>query len=93
MDSGIRPGTHVLVRWAGLPHVSPCHLYPVRELPLFQSVGIVDRIDGRYGEHCVMVVFRGIPVPPFGTAWCDVFTPDASKRLCIPTSSKRPTRR
>ena len=33
----------------------------------------MDQIDERYGEHRVVVVFPGIRVPPFGTAWCDAF--------------------
>jgi hypothetical protein len=45
-------------------------------LPLLQSVGVVDRIDERRGDHCVIVVFRGIACPPFGAPWVDTFTPD-----------------
>jgi hypothetical protein len=71
----ITPGARVLVRWAGVPHVSPCSLHLASDVPLFQNVGTVDRIDARYGEHCVVVVFRSIATPPFGTAWCDTFTP------------------
>ena len=76
MDNHIQPGDLVLVRWAGLPKVSPCPLHLQRELPLFQSVAVVDRIDERRGEHCVVVVFRSTPCPPFGTPWVDAFTPD-----------------
>ena len=76
MNADIKPGDHVLVRWAGVPQTSPCHLHLDRELPLFQSVGVVDRIDERRGDHCVIVVFRGIPCPPFGSGWVDAFTTD-----------------
>jgi hypothetical protein len=61
------PGARVLVCWAGLPRVSPCSLHLASDLPLFQSVGTVDRVDERYGEHSVIVVFRGIACPPFGS--------------------------
>jgi hypothetical protein len=76
MGPVIRPGALVLVRWAGVLHFSPCHLHLARELPLFQSVGTVDRVDKRYGEHCVVVVFQAIPCPPFGGAWVDAFELD-----------------
>jgi hypothetical protein len=36
----------------------------------------VDRIDAWRGEHCVIVVFHGLHVPPFGSCWVDVFQPD-----------------
>jgi hypothetical protein len=48
-----RPG-----RWAGLPQTSPCHLHLTSDVPLFQNVGVVDRIDERYGEHSVVVTDR-----------------------------------
>ena len=76
MNDRITPGALVLVRWAGLPKSSPCQLHLVRELPLFQSVGTVDRIEEHHGEHCVVVVFRSIPCPPFGSPWVDAFIPD-----------------
>jgi hypothetical protein len=76
MSPTIVPGARVLVRWAGLPRVSPCTLHLARELPLFQSVGVVDRVAARYGDHCVIVVFRGIACLPFGSPWLDAFTPD-----------------
>jgi hypothetical protein len=76
MSPTIRPGARVLVRFAGLPQSSPCQLHLVRELPLLQSVGTVDRIDAWRGDHSVVVVFRSIACPPFGSPWVDVFTPD-----------------
>jgi hypothetical protein len=76
MSAAIVPGTRVLVRWAGLPHVSPCGLHLQRDLPLFQQVGVADRIDAWRDEHCVFVVFHGLHVPPFGSLWVDVFRPD-----------------
>ena len=76
MRADIRPGARMLVRWAGLPHVSPCERHLQRDLPLFQQVGIVDRIDAHRGDHHVIVVFRGLHVPPFGLLWVDVFRPD-----------------
>ena len=76
MQPDIRPGTRVLVRWAGLPKVSPCHRHLQSTLPLFQSVGVVDRIDDRRGGHPVVVVFPTIRTPPFGTAWVDTFAAD-----------------
>jgi hypothetical protein len=66
----------VLVRWAGLPYVSPCGRRLQTHLPLFQNVGVVDRIDQHRGEHRVVVVFHGLHVPPFGSCWVDVFRPD-----------------
>ena len=76
MSSPIRPGARVLVRWAGLPHVSPCGRHLERDLPLFQQVGTVDRLEPWRGEHRVVVVFRGLHVPPLGTCWVDAFRPD-----------------
>jgi hypothetical protein len=51
MIPAIRPGARVLLRWAGVPHASPCHLHLQADLPLFQRVGVVDKIDERYGDH------------------------------------------
>ena len=76
MSSPIAPGARVLVRWAGLPHVSPCAQHLQRDLPLFQQIGTVDRIEAWRGEHHVVVVFHGIHVPPFDALWVDVFRPD-----------------
>jgi hypothetical protein len=75
MQPDIRPGTRVLIRWAGLPHVSPCGRHLERDLPLFQQVGIVGRLDEHRGEHRVIVVCHGIHVPPFGSLWVDAFMP------------------
>lgn len=75
MSPVIRPGARVLVRFAGLPAVSPCHLHLTSDVPLFQNVGVVDRMDERYGEHCVVVRFPTIKTEPFGEAWVDAFTP------------------
>lgn len=77
----IRPGDRVLVRWAGLPKTSPCHRHLQSELPLFQSVGVVDRIDERYGQHCLIVLFLTIRTEPFGTAWVDAFRADELVRV------------
>ena len=74
MRPDIRPGARVLIRWAGLPKTSPCHLHLQRDLPLFQQVGVVDRLDERYGEHRYVVGFPTLTVPPFGSAWVDSFT-------------------
>ena len=76
MNTSMVQGSRVLVRWAGVLRASPCQLHLARELPLFQNVGRVDRIDDRHGEHCVVVVFRAIPCPPFGEPWVDAFTPE-----------------
>ena len=76
MNTAIVPSARVLVRWAGVPHASPCLLHLATEVPLLQNVGVVDRIDERFGEHCVIVVFRGIRTAPFGGPWVDAFTPD-----------------
>jgi hypothetical protein len=76
MSPAIVRGARVLVRWAGLPRVSPCSLHLTAELPLFQNVGTVDRVDARYGDHCVIVRFPTIACPPFGSPWVDAFTPD-----------------
>jgi hypothetical protein len=88
MSSTIAPGARVLVRWAGLPKSSPCHLHLTLEFPLLQNVGAVDRIDERYGEHCVIVVFRGIACPPFGAPWVDAFTPDELMAVDEPPESR-----
>jgi hypothetical protein len=76
MSPEIRPSTRVLVRWAGLPDTSPCHRHRHAEPCLFQHVCLVDRIDERYGEHCHVVVFPTLTVPPFGSPWVDSFKAD-----------------
>jgi hypothetical protein len=91
MHADIRPGDLVLVRHAGLPKVSPCSLHLERELPLFQSVGRVDRIDERYGEHSVVVVFPTIACPPFGSAWVDTFAPGELVLISIPAGAPNPS--
>jgi hypothetical protein len=45
-------------------------------LPLRGAVGVVDRLDERYGDHLVVVRFPTVIVPPFGHAWVDAFAPD-----------------
>ncbi len=49
--------------------------------PLFQQVGVVDRIDDRSGEPRYVIAFPAPAVPPFGTAWVDGFT--ASELVAI----------
>jgi len=57
----------------GIPRGQPCNRHCEGSIPIRGAVGTVDQIDERYGEHRVVVVFPGIRVPPFGTAWCDAF--------------------
>ena len=76
MSPAIRPGAVVLVRWASVPHASPCHLHLDRDSRLFKQVGVVDRFDERWGDDCVVLVFGGIRCSPFGSTWVDAFTPD-----------------
>jgi hypothetical protein len=66
----LEPGFHVLIRF---DRRSPCGHHLLHDLPLFQAVGVVDRIDTRCRGHPVIVRFPTVPVPPFGTAWCDAF--------------------
>jgi hypothetical protein len=72
MSPEIRPGALVLVRF---DRRSPCPHHMQMSLPLFQNVGVVDRIDAHYGEHCVVVRFPTIACPPFGSPWVDAFSP------------------
>ena len=53
MSPDIRPGARVLVRH---DRHHPCGHHTSRDLPLFQQVGVVDRLDERYGEHRGVVV-------------------------------------
>jgi hypothetical protein len=71
MSPAIGPGARVMVRF---DRRSPCPHHLQHSLPLFQSVGVVDRVDERRGDHCVIVMFRGIACPPFGAPWVDAFT-------------------
>lgn len=36
----------------------------------------MDRLDEQRGKLCVIVVFRDLHVPPFGSCWVDTFRPD-----------------
>jgi hypothetical protein len=56
--------------------VSPCGRHLQRALPLESAVGVVDRLDERYGDHPVVVRFPTVTVPPFGQAWVDGFAAD-----------------
>lgn len=69
----ITPGTLVLVRH---DKHRPCARHLLHSVPLFQQVGVVDRIDGRLGDHEVVVRFPTIVCPPFGEPWVDSFTAD-----------------
>jgi hypothetical protein len=68
----ITPGAQVLVRF---DRHSPCGHHLLHELPLFQAVGVVDRVDARFRDHKVVVRFPSVTVPPFGAGWVDVFSP------------------
>src|SRR5687768_10459167 len=71
MSPGIRPGARVPVRH---DRRHPRAHHEGKDLALFQHVGVVDRIDERFGDHRYIVVFPTLAVPPFGAAWCDAFT-------------------
>ncbi len=78
MDIGaIRPGTRVMVvSPRELLRLNCHHQHYAVGLPLEDAVGVVDRIDRRFRDHRVVVVFPTIHTPPFGSAWVDVFAPD-----------------
>ena len=70
MSPEIRPGARVLVRH---DRHRPCARHMLHSVSLFQQIGVVDRIDGRLGEHQIVVRFPTIACPPFGEAWVDSF--------------------
>lgn len=55
---------------------SPCNLHLTSGLPLEGTVGVVDRVDRRFADHNVIVVFHTIVTRPFGEPWVDGFTAD-----------------
>jgi hypothetical protein len=73
-DPALHPGRDPVCELTDRLSEQSVHL--VRELPLFQNVGVVDRVDDRYGDHCVVVRFLTIACPPFGSPWVDAFTPE-----------------
>jgi hypothetical protein len=39
------------------------------------QVGTVDRLDERFGDHPIVVVFNGLRHPPFNDPWVDAYSP------------------
>jgi hypothetical protein len=72
MDPLPTPGTRVLVRH---DRCWPCFHHCIKDVPLFQNIGVVDRLDDRWGEHRVVVMFAPIRAPHTGEPWVDAFTP------------------
>ena len=42
---------------AAIPRNEMCHLHALTAVPVLGAIGTVDRVDGRLGEHCGVVVF------------------------------------
>ncbi len=74
--STVAPGVRVtVVPPRELTRLGCRHRHYMVGLPLEGAVGVVDRIDPRFGDHRVVVVFPTIHTPPFGSPWVDVFAP------------------
>ncbi len=65
----LRPGDRVRV---AIPRNEPCHLHSTETAPVLGVTGTVDRVDERFGDHCVLVVFD---LWHEGTRWTDRFKP------------------
>ncbi len=65
----LRPGDRVRV---AILRNEPCHLHSLETVPVLGAIGTVDRVDERFGEHCVVVVFD---LWYQGTRWTDRFKP------------------
>ena len=55
-----------------IPRNEPCHLHSLSTVPVLGAIGMVDRVDERFGDHCVVVVFD---LWHEGTQWTDRFKP------------------
>ena len=55
-----------------IPRNQPCSLHCVESVPVLGAIGTVDRVDERFGDHCVVVVFD---LWHEGTQWSARFTP------------------
>ena len=65
----MRPGDRVRV---AIPRNEPCSLHSLETVPVLGVIGTVDRVEERFGEHCVVVVFD---LWHRGTRWTDRFKP------------------
>ena len=77
MSPKIRPGARVRVVSASELVRQGCHhKHYLHGVVLDGAVGVVDRIDPRYGKHRVVAEFPTVTTQPFGTAWADCFGAD-----------------
>ena len=74
--SDIRPGDRVRVVF---PPKSVC--IHQRYVETEGEVGVMDRLDARFGDHPIVVVFDGLRHPPFNDPWVDRFSATELERV------------
>ena len=75
----VKAGDRVRV---AIPWNEPCSLHCLEAIPaLLQAIGTVDRVDERFGDHRVVVVFD---LWHLGTRWTDRFRPSELVPAALP---------
>ena len=70
MSTSIRPGDRVRVVF---PPKHVC-IHHQRYVKTEGEFGVVDRLDARFGDHPIIVVFNSLRHPPFGEPWVETFS-------------------
>jgi hypothetical protein len=70
MSDTIRPGDRVRVAF---PPMHVCHRHAM--VKTMGEIGVVDRLDDRFGDHPIIVVFNALRHPPFNDPWVESFSP------------------
>jgi hypothetical protein len=81
MSDTIRPGDRVRVAF---PPKHVCIYHFDRFVKTEGEIGQVDRLDDRFGDHPIVVVFNGLRHPPFGEPWVDTFSAVELERVVPP---------
>jgi hypothetical protein len=72
MSETIRPGDRVRVVF---PPKHAC-VHHQRYVPTEGQIGVVNRLDYRFGDHPIIVVFNCLRHPPFSDPWVEGFGAD-----------------
>ena len=73
MNTSICPGDRVRVVFPA-KHLCPIH-GAMAMVETEGEVGTVDRLDARFGDHPIVVVFDALRHPPFNDPWVDRYSP------------------